>query len=160
MAQSATSRKAAALAIATALAAPIEGMRQVWYYDPPGIPTVCMGHTGSDVDKTKVYSIAECKALLNKDMSHAIEQVERCAPGLPPKALAAFGDAAFNLGPTVVCDTGKSTIARLLKAGDIRGACERLPDWSKARIAGVLVSLPGLLKRRILERDLCLEGLA
>ena len=153
-----TQRKASALAVATALAAPLEGMRQTYYYDPPGIPTVCFGHTG-DVDKTKVYSIAECKALMDKDMLHAIEQVERCVPGLPPKPLAAFSDAVYNIGPSVVCDTNKSTIARLLKAGDIRGACGRLPDWSKARVAGVLVSLPGLVKRRNLERDLCFEGL-
>lgn len=153
-----TQRKAAALTIATALAAPLEGLRQVWYYDPPGIPTVCYGHTG-DVDKNKVYSISECKALMNKDMNHALEQVDRCAPNLPPKSLAAFTDAAYNLGPAVVCDTNKSTIARMLKTGNVRGACERLPDWSKARVAGVLVPLPGLVKRRNLERDLCLEGL-
>lgn len=160
MALSNNQRKAAALTIATALAAPLEGMRQVWYYDPPGIPTVCMGHTGPDVDKTKVYSIAECKALLNKDMLHALDTVDRCAPGLPPQTLAAFGDAVYNIGPTVACDTKNSTAARLLKSGDVRGACEQLPRWDKARVAGVLVPLPGLTKRRALERDLCLQGAA
>lgn len=159
MALSNNQRKAMALVIASAFAAPMEGMRQVYYYDPPGIPTVCMGHTG-DVDKTKVYSIAECKALMNADMSKALEHVERCAPNLPPKTLAAFSDAAFNIGPSVVCDTSKSTIARLLKKGDVRGACDHLLDWTKARVGGTLMDLPGLVKRRRLERDLCLEGLA
>jgi len=153
-------QRAVALAMATALAAPLEGMRQVWYYDPPGIPTVCMGHTGPDVDKTKVYSIDECKALMNKDMLNAINIVERCAPGLPSESLAAFADAAYNLGPALACDTKRSTAARLLKAGDIRGACNQLPKWDKSRVAGVMVPLPGLTRRRALERDLCLRGVA
>ena len=152
-------RLAAAIATAIGIAAPAEGLRQVVYYDPPGIPTVCFGHTGPDVDKTRTYSLAECKALLTKDMTHAIETVDRCVPGLPPQALAAFGDAAFNLGPAIACDPAKSTAARLLRAGDVRGACLQLPRWNKARVLGTTVELPGLTKRRALERDLCLSGL-
>jgi len=154
-----SNRKAIALTLATALAVPAEGLRQVWYYDPPGIPTVCFGHTGN-VDKTKVYSLAECKALMDKDMLDAIDAVDKCAPGLPPQTLAAFADAAYNMGPTIACDTGKSTAARMLKAGDYRGACNQLPRWDKARVGGLMVALPGLTKRRALEKTLCLEGLA
>ena len=152
-------RKALALAIATALAAPLEGTRRVFYYDPPGIATVCMGHTGPDVDKTKVYSIEECKALLTKDMTNALNEVERCAPGLPPKTLAAFTDAVFNLGPDIVCNRTKSTAARLLAAKDYRAACDQLPRWDHANVMGVSVALPGLTKRRALEHDLCIQGL-
>jgi GH24 family phage-related lysozyme (muramidase) len=150
-------RKAAVLTLASALAVPAEGLRRTYYYDPPGILTVCYGHTGK-VDKSKTYSLTECRALLDKDMNHAIETVDKCAPGLPPAALAAFADAAYNLGPTVACDTSRSTAARLLKAGRIRDACEQLPRWDKAKLAGVLVALPGLTKRRAAERDLCLSG--
>lgn len=149
-------RKAAALVLATAIAIPAEGLRQRFYYDPASIITVCYGTT-TNVDKTKIYSVAECRALLDKDMLNAIHTVERCAPGLPPQALAAFADAAYNLGPAIACDTTKSTAARLLAAGQIRAACEQLPRWDKAKIAGVLVSLPGLTKRRAAERDLCLS---
>ena len=152
-------RKALALALVTALATPLEGMRRVWYYDPPGIPTVCLGHTGPDVDKTKVYSIEECKALLTKDMTHALNEVERCAPGMPAQTLAAFTDAAYNLGPAIVCDRTKSTAARLLAAKDYRAACEQLPRWNRANLAGVSTELPGLTKRRAMERELCLQGL-
>lgn len=152
-------RKAAALALATALAVPAEGLRRTFYYDPPGILTVCYGHTGQ-VDKSKTYSLAECKALLDKDMLHAINQVDRCAPGLPVPTLAAFGDAVYNLGPAIACDTSKSTAARLLKAGDISGACNQLTRWDKARVAGIVVALPGLIKRRAIERDVCMEGAA
>lgn len=146
-------RLAAAAALATAIAIPAEGLRQVAYYDPPGILTVCYGHTGPDVTKGKVYTLAECKALLDKDMADAIATVERCHPGLPENVLAAFGDAVYNIGPKVACD---STASRYLAAGRITDACNELPRWSKARVAGVPVELPGLTKRREKERQLCL----
>jgi len=150
-------RKASALALAAAIAVPAEGLRRTYYYDPPGIVTVCYGHTGQ-VDKSKTYSLDECKTLLNKDMLNAINIVENCAPGLPVPALAAFADAVYNIGPKIACDTSKSTAARMLKAGDIAGACNQLPRWNKAVIAGVAIPLSGLTKRRSKEQALCLTS--
>ena len=46
----------------------------------------------------KRYSIEECKARLDGDMLQAVEQVERCHPGLPVEVLAAFGDTVYNMG--------------------------------------------------------------
>ena len=152
-------RVGTAVALAAAIAIPAEGLRQWAYYDPPGILTVCYGST-TDVQKGKKYSLDECKARLDADMLAAVQSVDRCAPGLPVPVLAAFGDAVYNIGPTVACDTSRSTAARLLKAGDLRGACDQLPRWNKARVAGAMVELPGLTKRRAKERELCLEGLA
>lgn len=151
-------RKIAAVAIASALAIPAEGLRQVAYYDPPGILTVCYGST-TDVRRGRTYSLDECKARLDADMQAAVAAVERCAPGLPVKVLAAFADAAYNIGPAVACNTTRSTAARMLKAGDIAGACNQLPRWNKANFAGVMLPLPGLTKRRGVEQALCLEGL-
>jgi len=153
------SQKAIALVIATAIAIPAEGLRQKWYADPIGLPTVCYGHTGADVDKNKVYSLAECKALLDKDMTHALRTVESCRPNLPAKTLAAWSSAVYNLGPTITCNQSKSTAARLLAAKDYKGACLQLPRWDKASVFGVAVSLPGLTNRRNDEMKLCLEGL-
>ncbi len=150
-------RIAAATALATALAIPAEGLRQFAYRDPPGILTVCVGHTGSDVVAGRKYSLAECNQFLTDDMRTAIDIVERCAPGLPEKPLAAFADATFNLGSRLVCDTKNSTAARLLKAGDIPGACRQLPRWNRATVAGQSVVLPGLTKRRQAEMELCLS---
>ena len=144
------------LALAAALAIPAEGLRQKVYLDPPGILTVCRGHTGPDIEKGRTYSLAECDAFLDADMRKAIDIVERCVPGLPDNVLAAFSDATFNIGSTIACNTAKSTAARMLKAGDIAGACKQLPRWSKANIAGVMVTLPGLAKRRAAEEALCL----
>lgn len=144
-----------AVALAAAIAIPAEGLRQYAYYDPPGILTVCYGST-SGVIAGKRYTLDECKARLDRDMLHAVEQVDRCAPNAPVNVLAAFGDAAYNLGPRIACDTAASTAARKLKAQDWPGACRELPKWDKARIAGVLVPLPGLTKRRAKEMALCL----
>lgn len=150
-------RMTAAAALATAIAIPAEGLRQWAYLDPPGVLTVCYGHTGADVVKGKKYSLAECDAFLTADMKTAIEIVERCVPGLPVGPLAAFADATFNIGSRLVCDTKNSTAARLLKAGDIVGACKQLPRWNKARVGGVMVALPGLTKRRAKEQEVCLS---
>ena len=148
-------RTGVALAVASLLAVPFEGLRQYAYFDPPGILTVCYGST-RDVQRGKKYTIEECKARLHADMLDAVTTVERCVPGLPVNALAAFSDAVYNIGPKIACDTAKSTAARLLKAGDVVGACNQLPRWDKSNIAGVMVSLPGLTKRRAAERALCL----
>jgi GH24 family phage-related lysozyme (muramidase) len=150
-------KKAAAAALAAVIAIPAEGIRQVAYYDPPGILTVCRGHTGPDVQKGRRYSLAECDALLDKDMRAAVDQVDSCQPGLPVQVLAAFADAAYNLGPKIACNPQASTAARLLAARDFDAACKQLPRWDKANLAGVLVSLPGLTKRRTAEMQLCLQ---
>ena len=159
MADQRTNKKATAAAIAVAIAAPAEGLRQYAYYDPPGILTVCFGHAGSDVVKGKQYSVEQCKALMDADMLAKVDRVDRCAPDAPPSVLAAFSDAAYNIGETIACDRAKSTAARKLYAHDWKGACDELPKWDKARVGGMMVSLPGLTKRRATEREICLSGL-
>ncbi len=149
-------RRARVAALAIAIAAPAEGLRQYAYYDPPGILTVCAGHTGPDVVAGKKYSLAACDAFLTADMRDAIAIVERCVPGLPENVLAAFADATFNMGGTIACNKSRSTAARLLASGDLHGACEQLSRWNKAKVAGVMVALPGLTSRREKERKLCI----
>lgn len=147
-----------ALAGALAIAVPAEGLRQYAYSDPGGVATVCFGTT-TDVDRGRRYSQAECVEHLSADMLGAMREVERCVPGLPWNQLAAWTDAVYNLGPKIVCNLEESTAARLLKAGQLEAACRQLPKWNNGRVAGVLVPLPGLTKRRQREMALCLgEG--
>lgn len=154
--QTARSKKIGiAAGIATLIAIPAEGLRQYAYYDPPGILTVCYGST-HDVVKNRFYSLEECKARLTNDMTSAVTTVDRCHPELPPAVLAAFSDAVYNMGPTIACNTQASTAARLLAAKQYDAACNQLPRWDKARIAGAMVSLPGLTKRRAKEQEVCL----
>jgi GH24 family phage-related lysozyme (muramidase) len=153
-------RAAVIAAIATAIAVPAEGLRQVAYGDiaDPKLLTVCYGST-TNVEAGKTYSLTECRARLDADMLAAVETVERCAPGLGDNQLAAFADAVYNMGPTIACNTKKSTAARLLKAGKVAEACMQLPRWNKAKVMGVSVALPGLTKRRKAEMTLCMRGL-
>jgi GH24 family phage-related lysozyme (muramidase) len=144
-------RLLAAAALATAIAIPAEGLRQYAYRDPPGILTVCFGSTTNVVAGRK-YSLQECREFLDRDMLKAVQTVEKCQPNLPENVLAAFSDAVYNIGPSVACE---STAARLLRSGDIQGACDQLPRWVFANVAGVNVKLPGLVKRREAERRLC-----
>ena len=145
-------RLGAVAAIATAIAIPAEGLRQFAYYDPPGILTVCYGHTGG-VERGRLYSLGECKELLTEDMMEAVNAVEKCHPNLPKNVHAAFADAVYNIGPKVACS---STASKYLAVGDYEAACKELPRWNKTTIAGVLVPLPGLTKRRNAEMALCL----
>lgn len=146
-------RLASAVAVATLIAMPAEGLRQYAYKDPIGLLTVCWGST-TNVIPGKQYSLEECRARLDTEMLAAVEQVERCHPNLPANVLAAFSDAAYNIGPKVACD---STASRYLAVGNYDAACRELPRWDKARVGGVMVSLPGLTKRRQREMELCLS---
>lgn len=150
-------RVAAAAAIAVALAIPAEGLRTVAYRDPVGIPTICFGST-KGVRMDDRATVEQCHQLLTEEMREKVETVDRCRPGLPVGVLAAFSDAAYNIGPHVACDSTRSTAARLLEAGQLEAACRQLPRWNKARVAGVLVELPGLTKRRAENMRVCLDG--
>ena len=152
-------RIAGGLALAVALAIPAEGLRQYAYDDTGGILTVCRGHTGTDVAKGKFYSLAQCDLLMNEDMQKAVQIVDRCVPNLPAEVLGAFADITYNSGPTAACSQNRSHAAQYLAAGQLKLACLELPKWDKARVAGQLVSLPGLTKRRNAEMIVCLEGI-
>lgn len=149
---------ATAIALAAAIAVPAEGLRQ-WAYNDianPSLLTVCYGST-TDVVPGVLYSLEECKRRLDGDMLQAVIQVDRCVPDAPVPVLAAFADAVYNMGPTIACDKTKSTAARLLADKSWTAACLQLRHWNKARVAGVLVELPGLTKRRKDEEAVCLS---
>lgn len=154
--QTSTKKKATILALAAALAMPFEGLRQYAYYDPPGILTVCYGST-TDVEKGKKYTLDECKVRLSDDMLTAVDAVLLCTKNntLTINQTVAFADMVYNIGPKPICDKTQSTLARKLAANDIMGACNEIPKWDKTRVAGQLVALPGLTKRRAKETELC-----
>lgn len=157
--QQSLQRLALATVAAASLAIPAEGIYNRVYKDPVGIDTYCVGETAG-AQRGREYALAECMAKLSESMTKAVQQVDACQPGLPFGVLVAFSDAAYNMGPTIACDRAKSTAARLLAAKDYVGACNQLPRWNKGRVAGVMVELPGLTKRREREREVCLKGAA
>ncbi len=142
----------AALGIATPLVIKHEGFQPVAYSDPVGIPTACYGTT-KNVRLGQTFTKEECDILLNDELSAAIRVVDDATDApLNDYQLAALGSFVYNVGPAAF---RSSTLLRKLNAGDIAGACDQLPRWIYAKGR----KLPGLVKRRQAERDLCLKGI-
>lgn len=152
-------RALASSALVCALATPCvtyyEGMIPHTYSDPVGIPTACYGHTGKDVKPGKTYTADECKTLLAGDLSKALASVDRCitADVSPPQA-AALVSFTYNIGGSALCS---STLARMANAGAPAATwCAQMLRWTKATKLGVTIELPGLVKRRNTEFQMCL----
>jgi lysozyme len=157
----ATARKTAlACALACGIAAPFEGLRTMAYRDPVGIPTICFGSIRG-VKMGDVKTPEQCKAMLTDEMAEYTVKISLCLPPdvfgrMSVNMVAAYSSAAYNVGTGLVCDPNFSTLARKLQAGNATVAeCRELLKWDKARIAGQLVALPGLTKRRHAEYELC-----
>lgn len=161
------SQKKTWIAIAIAAVAGFEGLRQVAYLDPVGIPTICFGETaGVKLGQSK--TIEQCKNLLASSLIEAEGTLNRCvgtkvADALPPPTKAAYVSFIYNVGPGVkgrkdgfcVLKSGyPSTMARLLKEGKLEASCRQFPSWAKAKG----ITLPGLTTRRGEEMALCLQG--
>lgn len=144
---------AGALSIATAVVSYYEGYEPTAYRDPVGIATICYGHTAT-ARMGQTLSQAECTDLLQADLGHAFNAVDKRAQAeLPPPTRAALASFVYNVGEGAFA---RSTLLRKLNAGDLRGACNELSRWVYAGGR----RLNGLVKRRATERELCLEGLA
>ncbi|WP_144154710.1 lysozyme [Paraburkholderia sp. BCC1885] len=150
-------RSLAAIAGAAAAAALIsivpkfEGTVLVAKPDPVGIVTACMGDT-KDVRLGQRFTPQECEQRLEARLAETAQGVDRCTP-LAPMAWyqrVAFVDFAYNAGVRAYCG---STMAKKVKANDYAGACAELSRWTYASGR----QLPGLVKRRAIERAMC-EG--
>jgi lysozyme len=113
--------------------------------------TIGYGHTG-DVREGQYISEEEALDLLVEDLrAHA----ERLAPKVKVQVTdgqyIALLSLAFNVGVEAVA---KSTLLRLLNAGDIEAAGDEFLKWTYADGR----ELPGLVRRRRDERKLFLEG--
>lgn len=147
-----TGTKAAVVLVA--LVAGFEGLRTVAYRDPVGIPTICFGET-RNVQMGDVATKQECKDMLANRLGEFERGINACLrnPGLiPDGAYVASISFAYNVGVRAFCN---STMKKKLDAGDIRGACDELLKWTKAR--GIY--LPGLANRRKAEREICLKAI-
>jgi len=139
--------------ICVACVGTFEGLRTYAYRDPVGIPTACFGET-KNIRMGDRFTVDECEGMLNVRVQEFGEAVDRCVLHvLPPERKAAYVSFAYNVGVNAFCG---STLVRKENAHDTRGACDELRRWTKA--AGI--TLPGLVKRRESERELCLTGLA
>ena len=143
-----------AAAGAIALVGAWEGLRMTAYRNIVGVPTVCYGETRG-VRLGDRHSKADCDAMLLASLKRHEAGMRRCltAPDrIPERSYIAFVSLTYNIGVGAFC---RSTAARRLNAGDMRGACEAATWFNKA--GGRRVR--GLVNRRTAEHNLCLEGL-
>lgn len=139
--------------LAIGLIGGFEGLRTNAYRDVVGVPTVCFGETRG-VKMGDAYTVDQCKAMLGDALVEFETGMRRCmvAPdSVPDKPYVAFLSFTYNVGIRAYC---KSSLARRVNTGDIRGACDELPKWNRA--GGRVIK--GLTTRRAEERKLCLEG--
>ena len=144
---------AAAAALAVSTVAYYEGTVLRSYRDPVGIVTACTGHTGPELKMGQAYTRQQCEEMLYKDLAKHADALDCIRQPLTDGQRAAFVSFAFNVGEGAFCG---STLVRKANAGDIDGACAELSRWTYA--GGK--QLPGLIKRRAAERQLCEAGLA
>ena len=145
---------AAITGVVVTLVGGFEGLRTVAYRDPVGIPTICFGET-KNVRMGMTATVEECKGMLTESLVEHELGMAKCLrdpDSIPDKTYGAFVSFTYNVGVGAFC---KSTLARKANAGDLASACNQLLFWTRA--GGI--KLPGLVKRREAERELCLEGL-
>ncbi|KMV67643.1 lysozyme [bacteria symbiont BFo1 of Frankliniella occidentalis] len=141
-----------AIAIAAAVIPSLEGVEHKPYQDVVGVWTVCYGHTGADIIKSKTYTEAECQALLNKDLQKVANQIDPLIKRpIPDTTRAALYSFAYNVGAGAF---RQSTLLKKINAGDAAGACNELRRWTYA--GGK--QWKGLMNRREIEREVCLWG--
>jgi lysozyme len=145
-------QKAGLAALCVSLVGGFEGIRQIAYRDPVGIPTACFGET-KNVRMGMKFTMAECNAMLLDSLEIADKAVDHCVKvPLPNSRRAALISFTYNVGADNFC---RSTLVKKLNAGDTVGACEEFPRWVYAKG----IKLPGLVNRRNAERDICMRGL-
>lgn len=97
---------------------------------------------------------AQAEALLRADLIPRAAVVSRLARvALNDGQFGALISLLFNIGEG---NLAASTLLRRLNQGDFAAAAEQFLVWDKARVKGVLTSLPGLVRRRTAERAMFL----
>lgn len=146
---------AAVMAATAAFVAPWEGLFTKPYRDIVGVVTWCYGETEGRPKAS--YTPQECRDMLAAKLPRYYSEIAECwGPAVEARLTdnmrVAFTSGAYNFGSGAFC---RSSMVRLLKAGDLRGACHALRLYNRA--GGRVVR--GLDNRRRAEEKLCLEGL-
>jgi lysozyme len=132
----------------------LEGFRAKPYADSGGKMTVGYGHLivpGDGVGgNDDVITASKATELLSNDVSRTVGGVNNGVTStITQNQFDALVIFAYNVG---ISAFSKSTLLRLLNAGDVAGAAEQFLRWDK--VNGVSVS--GLHKRRLAEQKLFL----
>lgn len=106
-----------------------EGERLYAYKDSVGVWTIGVGHTGPDVFPGKTITTAESDALLQADaIKHCKPICDLVTVPITQNEFDAMSSLAFNIG---VNGFARSSVLRLLNAGDRAGAANAFMMWVK-----------------------------
>jgi lysozyme len=139
-----------------ALITKYEGCRLTAYKDPSGVWTIGFGHTGPDVHEGDTITEERATELLRADLAQFEAVVEAETRDIPTTddQFGAMVSLAYNIGAEAFRD---SSVLRLHRAGDTKGAADAFLLWNKIRSNGTFVVVPGLTRRRMEERALYLS---
>ncbi|MBU8540794.1 lysozyme [Roseomonas tokyonensis] len=145
-----------AIALAAGLVAPFEGFSLDAYLCPAGVWTIGYGSTriyGRPVRQgDRIANHAVGRTMLMEDLREAADAVERAVKvPLAATERAALISLAHNIGGGAFA---KSTLLRLLNAGNKEGAAGQFAAWNRG---GGRV-LAGLVRRRAAEADMFRRG--
>lgn len=91
-----------------------------------GVLTVCVGHTGADI-QMRTYSHDECMALLDSDLKPVHAAIKRLVKvPLTDYQRTALATFVFNTG---IGAFTSSTLLKKLNAGDFQGARDQMQRW-------------------------------
>jgi lysozyme len=141
----------------TEFIAKFEGCRLTAYQDSAGVWTIGYGHT-YDVRSGDICTQEQADLWL-KDEVLETEIAVHAALGFEPTVadnqLAAMVSLAYNIG---IGAFRGSSVRRLHVAGHFTSAANAFLPWDRIHVDGQLVTLPGLLNRRVAERNLYLAA--
>jgi lysozyme len=139
--------------VCTALVGGFEGLYCTAYPDKlaHGLPTVCYGET-EGVHLGDTYTPEQCADMLAAKLPRYYSELQSCIPGvtLSDNEKAAYTSFAYNVGSGAFCH---GSVSARLRKGDHKGACNAMLAYDMASGKHI----PGLLRRRRAERDLCLK---
>jgi lysozyme len=143
----------AAGALAITLIGNLEGLRLYAYHDVIGVWTACYGET-KGIKPGMKFTKEQCNVMFIGSLARHEKGMRSCLndpDGLPDKTYVAFLSLAYNIGTGAFC---RSSVAREANNLHLVAACNNILKFNKA--GGKVVQ--GLVKRRAMERKLCLEG--
>lgn len=140
---------------AVALIAECERLRLRAYRCPAGVWTIGWGETDG-VRPGDTCTREQADRWLCEDLTDRARAVRAlCSVEPSPAELGALVSLAYNIG---LAGFQRSTVLRQHNAGDREAAARAFGLWDKARVHGVLTTLPGLTARRAREAAMYLQG--